>query len=60
MDVERVRSRILDLVRERPAGSARRQFLGIVVALVIAVAAAGVFVGVRAARNRRRIPQNPA
>jgi serine protease Do len=60
MDVERVRSRTQELVKERPAGSARRQFLGIVVALVIAVATAGVFVGVRTARNRRRIPQNPA
>ena len=60
MDVERVRSRIEESTKESPEESARRQLMGLGLALVIAVAAVGIFVGVRMARNRRRPPHSLA
>lgn len=60
MDVERVRSRIEESAKEYPEESARRRIMGLGVAFVIAVAAVGIFVGVRMARNRRRPPHSLA
>jgi hypothetical protein len=60
IDVRRAIARVRDMLQEGSGAGPEGQRSGVILALGIAVAAVAIFVGVRIARNRKRLPHGAA